>query len=348
MTATPARTSQILVGTAAAIALLYFLRAVLIPFVVAYVLMVLVSALVRSIQKLWAGAPFWAVSIAAGLAVIVSASAGIFIMAQGAAHIVAEGPALLTRLDRILLDLGYSMHLKEQLRVSTLIGQVSISQIAGFLLNQMQGLVTGLLLMIVYFGFLLAGQRRMPKKIEAAAGSSARAASVIQTGERISTAIETYVWVQTITGAMITLSAAIVMVAVGLHDALFWIVLFFLLTYIPNIGVTIGSIAPALFAFVQFPTLWQGFAIFGVTQITATFVGNFIFPRMQAETQNIDPVVTLLSLAFWTLLWGLAGSFLAVPLTLAVMMVFAQFESTRWVSAMLSNDGKPSFVKPVD
>jgi predicted PurR-regulated permease PerM len=54
-------------------------------------------------------------------------------------------------------------------------------------------------------------------------------------------------------------------------------------------------------------------------------------------------VVTLLSLALWTLLWGLAGSFLAVPLTLMLMMVFAQFDSTKWVAAMLSNDGKPVF-----
>jgi len=66
---------------------------------------------------------------------------------------------------------------------------------------------------------------------------------------------------------------------------------------------------------------------------------------MQAETQNIDPVVTLLALSFWTVLWGLAGAFLAVPLTLMSMMVFAQFKETKWVAAFLSNDGKPDFRK---
>jgi hypothetical protein len=34
-----------------------------------------------------------------------------------------------------------------------------------------------------------------------------------------------------------------------------------------------------------------------------------------------------------------------VPLTLMSMMVFAQFESTRWVAALLSNDGNPVFRK---
>jgi predicted PurR-regulated permease PerM len=48
-------------------------------------------------------------------------------------------------------------------------------------------------------------------------------------------------------------------------------------------------------------------------------------------------------LAFWTVLWGIAGAFLAVPLTLMAMMVFNEFDDTRWVAALLSNDGKPVF-----
>ena len=77
----------------------------------------------------------------------------------------------------------------------------------------------------------------------------------------------------------------------------------------------------------------------------ATVVGNLIYPRLQAETQNIDPVATLLSLAFWSWLWGLPGAFLAVPLTLMSMMVFAQFPNTAWVAALLSNDGETAFRK---
>ena len=77
----------------------------------------------------------------------------------------------------------------------------------------------------------------------------------------------------------------------------------------------------------------------------ALVIGNFIYPRMQADTQNIDPVATLLALSFWTLMWGLAGAFLAVPMTLMLMMAFAQFDATRWVAVLLSNDGRPDFRK---
>ena len=336
-------TAQIVTGIAAAVALLHFLASIIIPFVIAFVLAVLVNALVRFIQNRWAAAPAWAVSLLAGLVVIVLASSGIFIMAQGTAEIVSQGPALLARLDGISLDVGRSLHLQEPLHIASIVGKVSVADVAGFLLSGMQGLFSGLLLMVVYFGFMLAGRKRIAAKVDRAAGSSSRAATIKETGGRIADDIETYVWVQTITGLILTTSATIVMLAVGLNNVLFWAVIFFLLTFIPNIGVTIGSVAPSLFALIQFRTVWQAITIFIVIQVVATIVGNLIYPRLQARTQNIDPVATLLSLAFWSWLWGLPGAFLAVPMTLMSMMVFTQFPSTKWVAAMLSNDGNPIF-----
>lgn len=315
---------------------------------IAFVLAVLVNALVRFIQNRWAGAPAWVVSLLAGVVVIVTASAGIFVMAQGAAQIVSQGPALLSRLDAILLSIGRSLHLHEPLRITSIIGKVSVADVAGFLLSGMQGLFSGVLLMVVYFGFMLAGRRRIQEKVERAAGSTSRATTIKATIGRIAADIETYLWVQTITGLILTASATAVMLAVRLDNVIFWAVIFFLLTFIPNIGVTIGSLAPSLFALIQFTTLWQAITIFLVIQAVATIVGNMIYPRMQAHTQNIDPVAALLSLAFWSWLWGLPGAFLAVPMTLMTMMVFSQFPSTRWVAAMLSNDGNPVFRRQGD
>ena len=335
--------ARTLTGTAAALALLYFLRDILIPFVIAFVFTVLVSALVQFIRSRQPKAPDWAIAGTAALVVIFLAGGGIFVMGQGMVQIVAQGPALADRLDQIVHDLGRSLHLKEELKLGMIIGSIDVPHIAATVLSSLQGIATSFLLMVVYFGFMIAGRERVSRKIDAAAGSSKYATVIKQVVGQAAADIETYVWVQTITGVMLTLAALIVMLAVGLNNVLFWSVVFFLLTFIPNIGVTVGSLLPSLFALIQFPTLWQAITIFVVTQVAAAIVGNLIYPRMQAETQNIDPVVTLLALSFWTVLWGLAGSFLAVPLTLMSMMVFAQFEDTRWVAAILSNDGKPVF-----
>jgi predicted PurR-regulated permease PerM len=103
----------------------------------------------------------------------------------------------------------------------------------------------------------------------------------------------------------------------------------------------VGSVAPALFALLQFPTLWQAVAIFAGIQIVAFIIGNLVYPQMQAKTQNISPIATLLSLAFWSAIWGMPGAFLSVPLTLILMLICAKFGSTRWVAVLLSNDGEP-------
>ena len=343
MTARPIATAQIITGTAAAIALLYFLSNILIPLVIAFVLVVLVDAVVAFIDSRWPGAPKWAVSLLAGLVVILSASGGMFVLAQGAVQVVHQGPALLGRIDSLVQAASAYFGLKQSLNLAALVGSVSIAQIAGSVLDTVQGIAGAVLLIIIYFGFMVAGRRRMSLKVDAIAGTSDRKAAIKAIIERIAADIRTYLWVQAVTGVFLALAAAAVMIAVGLDNVLFWTVIFFLLTFIPNIGVTVGSIAPALFALLQFDSLWPAIAIFAVIQVAAFIVGNLIYPRMQADTQNIDPVTTILALSLWTFLWVLPGAFLAVPMTLMVMMVFAQFDSTKWVAAALSNDGKPDF-----
>jgi predicted PurR-regulated permease PerM len=345
VTARPIATAQIITGTAAAVALLYFLSGILIPLVIAFVLVVLVDAVVTFINARWPKAPKWAVSALAGLVVIVTASGGMFVLARGAVQVVQQGPALLGRIDSIIQNISASWHMDRPLHLQSLIGQVSLPQVAGAVLATVQGIAGAVLLIVIYFGFMVAGRRRISRKIDLIAGSSTKRTTIRGIIERITADVRTYLWVQAVTGLMLALAAAAVMLAVGLDNVLFWTVIFFLLTFIPNIGVTVGSVAPALFALLQFDSIWPAIAIFAVIQVAAFVVGNLIYPRMQADTQNIDPVTTIVALSLWTFLWGLPGAFLAVPMTLMLMMVFTQFESTKWIAAALSNDGKPDFRK---
>ena len=70
-------------------------------------------------------------------------------------------------------------------------------------------------------------------------------------------------------------------------------------------------------------------------------IGNVIYPRMQGRSLNIDPVVVLVSLAFWSAIWGVTGAFLSTPLTVMAMVVLAQFDGSRWIAVILSADGDP-------
>ena len=107
----------------------------------------------------------------------------------------------------------------------------------------------------------------------------------------------------------------------------------------PIVGAAVGILAPALFALVQFPGYGQAAALLGGLWLITFVVGNVILPRMQAGSLNMDPVIVLLSLAFWGAIWGLPGMFLSTPLTVLAMVVLAQFPGSRWIAIVLSADG---------
>jgi len=322
---------------------LYFLAPVLIPLVLAFVLAILVNSLVRFIGDRWRAAPRWAVLVLAALVVTLGTAIAFVILAQGAANVVREMPQLIGRIDTLLRQTGPALHLRKPPDLASIVGEISVPSIAAGVAGSVGHLFSGLVLMIAYFGFILAGRTRATRKLASLSALSGAKIPIEAAVNHISTGVELYVWVHTVTGLIIAGASALVMFAVGLDNALFWSILLFLLCYIPIIGVTVGSIVPALFALGQFPGWWQSAVIFGGIQVAAGLVGNLIFPRLQAATQNIDPVATLFALAFWGFLWGLTGAFLAIPLTMIVMMVCAYFPQTRWLAILLSNDADPLF-----
>lgn len=335
--------AQSVTATAAGMALLYFLRNILIPLVLALFLAVLVNALIRFIGTRLQSAPRWAVLVLAALVVMVGAVGATLIFAQGAAQMVRQAPELIARIEDIVRQAGQEIGLSKPLDLATLTGDINVPGVAGDVLGGVGGLAALLLLMITYFIFILAGQAGMQDKLAKLSDTAGAANSVQAVARHIAGEFETYMWVQTVTGLIIATGSALIMFAVGLDNVAFWTIVLFLLCFIPMLGVTVGSIVPALFALLQFSSWWQAAAVFGGIQVVAFIVGNFIYPRMQAESQNIAPVATLLSLAFWGSLWGLTGAFLAVPLTLMVMMICAYFPRARWVAVLLSNDGEPAF-----
>ena len=91
---------------------------------------------------------------------------------------------------------------------------------------------------------------------------------------------------------------------------------------------------------VQFES-WTPFVILviGITVIQQT-LGSFIEPNLMGMTLNLSPLVVVISLILWGMLWGVVGMFLCVPITVIMVIILANFPGTRWVSVLLSKEGK--------
>src|SRR5260221_484104 len=105
----------------------------------------------------------------------------------------------------------------------------------------------------------------------------------------------------------------IAMAGVGLHDSVFWAFLIFLAVYIPVAGGVFAGVAPPLFALVQFPGYGQAIILLIALQLIGMVIGNVVYPRMQGRSLNLDPVMVLLALAFWSAIWGVTGAFRRPP-----------------------------------
>ncbi|MEM9399852.1 MAG: AI-2E family transporter, partial [Verrucomicrobiota bacterium] len=103
----------------------------------------------------------------------------------------------------------------------------------------------------------------------------------------------------------------------------------------------IATIIPCIFALLQFTHEIHNFIIvaIGISSVQM-FVGNFLEPRLMGDSLNLSPLIIMISLVLWGTLWGIAGMFLCVPITVIAIIVFASFETTRPAAIFLSKDGK--------
>lgn len=234
----------------------------------------------------------------------------------------------------------------EPLTVGELFAKVNPSTLLRGVADTLQSFGGQALFVIIYVASLFAAQASLPKKMVQIFGRGAELTRASQISKAISRSMEQYLWVQTITGVMIAAACWLLFTIVGLENALFWAMVTFVLAYIPVVGGLAASVLPALFALVQFSSPIPALVIFGVSQTIQFVVGNVIQPRMTGDSLNISVLVVFLSLAFWGKLWGGPGMFLAVPLTVMMMIILAQFPSTRWIAVMMSNNGNPDSSVP--
>jgi AI-2 transport protein TqsA len=112
----------------------------------------------------------------------------------------------------------------------------------------------------------------------------------------------------------------------------------FLLNFIPNIGSIVACILPVPFILLspELSTVAKVVAIAlpGGVQLT---VGNFIEPKMMGDSLDMHPVVVLLALMFWGMIWGIAGMILAVPLTVVIKIVMERIEVTAPIARLMGN-----------
>ena len=168
-----------------------------------------------------------------------------------------------------------------------------------------------------------------------------QAARVLLDGSALTAArIRKYMLVRTQMSLLTGLFVGAFAWATGLQFAIEWGVIAFSLNYIPFIGPFVATLFPTLLAMAQFDSWQEVVTLFICLNIIQFAIGSYIEPRISGNILSVSPTVVLFAILFWTFLWGLFGTFIGVPITLAMLSFCRQHPSSRWIADLLEGPKK--------
>lgn len=187
---------------------------------------------------------------------------------------------------------------------------------------------------IIFAALLLLDGRRLATLVGQGLGSGN---PVVRQVPGVARAAVTYFGVRVRINAVTALGLLVLMVILGVDDALLWALGAFFLSFVPYLGLTLALIPPALLAFAES----------GAPAALALVVGGVIL-NLVAENV-LEPAWTgrALSLATWLVfgmfffavwLLGPVGMLVSMPITVLVVLLLQADERTAWIARLLTRE----------
>lgn len=149
--------------------------------------------------------------------------------------------------------------------------------------------------------------------------------------------IRKYLFMKTVISMFTGFAFGLVLWLFGVPLATVFGFLAFLLNFIPNIGPLIGCALPVPFLILNSNISPTAGIICFVLISTIQFVsGNVIETRIMGKSFDVSPITLLLALMFFGLIWGIIGMFLATPIVSILKIVLHQRSSTRPIANLLA------------
>jgi len=207
-------------------------------------------------------------------------------------------------------------------------------------LTSLTSILSNLIIVLIYLVFLLLEEVSLKQKIKKLFSDESSLARFQAISEQVLTSTNKYITLKTYVSLLTGVLSYVVLIIIGVDYAFLWAFLIFLFNYIPYIGSLIATMLPAIFAILQFGSFWPFLWVLVFVEAVQLVVGNYIEPKIMGKSLNLSPLVVVITLSLWGYLWGILGMVISVPITSIMLIVLAQFPSTRNISIMLSENGE--------
>jgi AI-2 transport protein TqsA len=311
-------------------------RPLLVPLALAVLVWAILNAMVSALQRF--GLPRWLALLGSFALVFAGLYLAVRVTANDAGALANRFPSYVAELQAFSNSLPEFLHQSWAPHLTDFLGRTNIASILTTIAASVGRLLFDTVGVAVYTGFLLAEQHVLPAKIAQIADGSSGHERREQLIHDFAGQVQSYLGVCTLVSVMMAVTSYIVLTALHVEFAGFWTLLMFALAYIPYIGA-VGVFLPALAALAQFGTLGPFLIIVGVLITMHLFVNNIVETVLLGRSLDLSLLAIILSLSLWGLIWGIAGMFLAVPITGAMAIVCRHVDGLKWVAILLA--GKP-------
>ena len=227
---------------------------------------------------------------------------------------------------------------------ASVLASVQTIEFSGYLraaAGQAGNLMSGVVLVILFVGFLFAERVWFSTKLENLMGDQYQADRVRRIIGSIIRRVNHYLLVKTAVSAVTGALIFVVMRVFGLEFAAAMGILTFILNYIPNVGSIVATLAVTLVAYVQVQDPSIAVLVFVLAGMVQFILGSVIDPMLMGRALRLSSFGIIISLAFWGAVWGVPGMFLSVPIMVAAMIVCSYIPSLRPIAVLLSREGLP-------
>ncbi|MDF3605299.1 AI-2E family transporter [Paracoccus sp. DMF-8] len=204
---------------------------------------------------------------------------------------------------------------------------------------QASNLVSGVVMVLVFVGFMFSERIWFPIKIERLTSDPVQADKVQRIISSIMRRVNRYLVVKTLVSVVTAALVWLTFRLAGLELAGPIAVITFILNFIPTIGSIVATIIAILLALAQTGSVGETVAIGAICTAIQFLIGNVIDPMLLGQTLRMSTFGIVLSLAVWGAVWGLPGMFLSVPIMAAVMIICAHIPWLRPLAIILSREG---------
>jgi predicted PurR-regulated permease PerM len=325
---------------------LYFARAFFMPVILAFLLTLTLTPIVRFLRQ--RGVPdVLSATLLVLLSVVFLASAG-YLLSGPVIDLINNtssiGLQLTERLAQLKRPLEKIMQISHQLEGLTETSQepgvqkVSFAQ-SGILSSAASNILsagTSITIVFVLSLFLLASGTMFYEKIIqsfASLSEKKRALRVVYDVEReISHYLLTVAVINVGLGTVIGLG----LWGLGMPNPLVWGTAAALLNFLPYVGALITIVLVTIIALISFDSISYALLAPAFVLLCDIVEGQFVTPMVVGRRLEINPVAIFIAIAFWSWLWGFVGALMAVPLLVVIKVFCDHFDGLSHVGNFLA------------